>query len=107
MFNKKVAHNLEGIRKAKYIWDQGAPQDQQVFGSKRYFDPRRYFDPDKRLVNLDETRQKDPVTRPISFRPTAEASNGKWVRPTYGRNRGQGKWKKFEIDRGSSLTYRK
>lgn len=82
MFDKKVTHNLEGIKKEKDRWDQGAPQDQQVCRSRRAFDPRRYFDPDRRLVKLDETRQKGPATRHISFKPTIEASNGKWVRTT-------------------------
>lgn len=104
---KKVTHNLEGIRKAKLKWDQGAPRGQRVCGSRRDFDPSRYFDSNSTLVKLYETRQKDPATRPISFKPTTEASNGKWVRPTYGRKRGQGKWQNFEIDRGSLLAYRK
>lgn len=90
VFDKKAAHNLEGIRKAKDRWD-----------------PKRYFDPNRTLVKLDETRQKDPATKPISFKPTAKASNGKWVRPAYGRKRGQGKWQNFEVDRGSLLAYRK
>lgn len=107
VFDKKVAHNLERVRKAKDKWDQIAPQDQRVFEPRRDFDPRRYFDPSRTLVKLDGTRQMGPSANPISFKPTTEASNGKWVKPTDGRKCGQGKWQNFEVDRGLLLAYRK
>lgn len=58
-------------------------------------------------MKLDETKRRGPTSRPISFKPNAEASNGKWVKPFEGRKRGQGKWQNFEVDRGLSLTYHK
>lgn len=105
VFYKKVAHNLEGIKKVKDRWDQGATQDQWVFGPRRDFDPRRHLDPSRTLVKLDGTRQRGHVAKVISFKPTVEASDGKWVKPADGRKRGQGKWKNVEVDRGSSLAY--
>ena len=47
------------------------------------------------------------AAKPISFKHKVEASNGKWVKPVDGRKHGQVKWKNFEVDRVSSLTYRK
>lgn len=58
-------------------------------------------------MKLDEIKRRVPAARPIFFKPNVEASNGKWVKPVDGRKRGQGKWQNFEVDRGSSLTYRK
>lgn len=57
-------------------------------------------------MKLIETKRKGPAAKPISFKPNVEASNGKWVKPIDGRKRSQGKWKNFEVDRGSSLAYR-
>lgn len=58
-------------------------------------------------MKLDGTRQKGLAAKPISFKPTAEASKGKWVNPADDRKHGQGKWQIFEVDIGSSLAYRK
>lgn len=58
-------------------------------------------------MKLDRRRQRGPAAKLTSFKPTAEASNGKWVKSADGRKHGQGKWKNFEVDRGSSLAYRK
>lgn len=107
VFDKKAAYNLEGTRKAKDRWDHGAPQEQRVCGTRRAFDPMRYLDPSRTLVKLDGTRRRGPITKFISFKPTAKASDEKWVKPADGRKHGQGKWKNFEVDRGSSLAYRK
>lgn len=90
VFEKNAVHNLEGVKKAKDKWDRRAPQDQRVFEPRRAFDPRRYFDPSIALVKLDGTRQRGPAVKHISFKPNAEASNGKWVKPTDGKKRDQG-----------------
>lgn len=58
-------------------------------------------------MKLDETKRRGPAAKPISFKPNVEASNGKWVKLVDGRKCGQGKWKNFEVDRCSSLTYNK
>lgn len=70
----------------------------------RAFDPRRYHDP-RPMVTLGEAKRKGPATKPISFKPSEEGSNDKWVKPVDGRKSGQGKWQSFEVGRGSQLAY--
>lgn len=41
-----------------------------------------------------------------TFKPTSEAPNGKWVRPSHKRDWDQAKWKNFEVE-GSSMKCRK
>lgn len=59
------------------------------------------------MMKLSEAKRKGPATKPISFKPNVEASNGKWVKLVDGTKRGQRKWQSFEVDRGSSLAYRR
>lgn len=59
------------------------------------------------MVKLGEAKRIGPTTKPISFKPSVEGSNGKLVKPTDGRKHGQGKWQSFEVERGSSLAYHK
>lgn len=105
MFDKKEAQNLEGVRRAKHQEGHQVFQDQQVVQPIRAFDPRRYYDLRRPMVKLGEAKRNGPATKSISFKPNAEVSNGKWVKPVDGRKRGQGKWQSFEVDRGSSLAY--
>jgi hypothetical protein len=107
VFDKKAAQNLNGVRRVKHQGFQKALQDQQVVQPIMAFDPRRYYDPRRPMMKLGETKRRGPTAKPISFKPNAKASNGKWVKPVDGRKYGQGKWKNFQVDRGSSLTYRK
>lgn len=107
IFDKKMAQNLEGVRRVKNQGFQRAPKDPQAFQPIRDFDPRRYYDPKRAMMKLDETKRRGPTAKPISFKPNAEASNGKWVKLVDGRKHDRGKWQNFEVDRGSSLTYRK
>ena len=95
MFDKKAAQNLEGVRRAKDRRDQRTSHDQ------RAFDPRRA--PSRQ----DQAKQRIPGAKPTTFKPTADASKGKWVRPVQERECGQRKWKNFEVNRGSSMEYRK
>lgn len=107
VFNKKATQNLEGVRRVNHRDGRKAIQNHQVVKPRRAFDPRRYPDPRQLVVRLDETKQVGPDIKPISFKPSVEGSNGKWVKPTDGRKRGHGKWQNFEVERGSSLTYHK
>ena len=75
--------------------------------SGRAFDPRRYPDPRRPMVKLSETKQAWQNFKPISFKPSVEGSDGKWFKQTDGRKRAHGKWQNFEVERGSSLAYRK
>lgn len=107
VFDKKADQNLEGVRRANHQGCYKAFQSQPAVLPIRAFDPRRYHDPRLQMVTLGEAKRKGPATKPISFKPSAEVSNGKWVKPVDGRKHGQGKWQSFEVERGLSLTYRR
>lgn len=47
------------------------------------------------------------ANRPATFKPTVDAPRGKWVKPAEKGGHGQRKWKNFEVERGSSIAYRK
>lgn len=107
VFDKKEAQNLEGVRRVNHQDDHKAVQNHQDVKARRAFDPRRYPDLRWIMVRLDKTKQAGPDMKPISFKPSVEGSNGNWVKPTDGRKRDHGKWKNFEVERGSSLAYHK
>lgn len=67
----------------------------------------RYYDPRHPMVKLGEGKRIGPPTKPISFKPSVEGSNGKWVKQTDGRKHGQWKWQSFEVERSSLLAYHK
>lgn len=107
VFDKKAIQNLEGVRRVNHQDGHKAIQNHQVGKPGRAFDPMRYPDPRRPMVKLSETKQAGRNFKPISFKPSVEGSNGKWVKKTDGRKRGHGKWHNFEVERGSSLAYRK
>lgn len=84
VFDKKATQNLEGVRRENHQGGHKAFQNQQVVHPIRAFDPRRYYDPRRPMVKLGEAKQKGPATKPISFKPSAEVSNVKWVKPIDG-----------------------
>lgn len=107
VFDKKEAQNLKGVRRVNHQNGRKAVQNHQVVQPIRAFDLGRYHDPRRPMVKLGEARRIGPTTKPISFKPSVKGTNGKWVKPTDARKCGQGKWQSFEVERGSSLAYRK
>ena len=79
VFDKKATQNLEGVRREKHQGGHKDFQDQQVIYPVRALYPRRYYDPRWSMVKLSEAKRKGPATKPISFKPSAEVSNGKWL----------------------------
>lgn len=88
VFDKKETQNLEGVRRTNHQGGHKAFQNQQVVQPIRAFDPRRYYDPSQLMVKLGEAKQKGTDTKPISFKPSAEVLNGKWVKLVDGRKHG-------------------
>lgn len=107
VFDKRAAQNLEGVRRVNYQDGHKSIQNHQVDNPERAFDPRRYPDPRRPMLKLSETKQAGRNFKPISFKPSVEGSNGKWVKQTDDMKRSHGKWQNFEVERGSSLAYRK
>lgn len=107
IFDKKAAQNIEGVRRVNHQDGHKAIQNHQVGKPGRAFDPRRYPDLRRPMVKLSETKQAGQNFKPISFKPSVEGSNEKWVKLTDGRKHVHGKWQNFEVERGSSLAYHK
>jgi hypothetical protein len=78
----------------------------QAGNPERFFDPRRYPNPMRPMMKMNETKQAGRNFQPMTFKPSIEGSEGKWVKQDEGRKHGHGKWQKFEVERGSSLAYR-
>lgn len=95
VFDRKAVENLEGVRLAKKGRNWRDPRNNQAFDARR--DPRRG---DQRGLTLQ-------VNRPLTFRPTTDAPKDRWVKPVEGKGQGHHKWKKFEVERGSSIAHQK
>lgn len=106
VFDKKAAQNLEGVRRVNHQNVHKAIHNNQAGKPERSFDPRRYPDPRRPMVKSSETKQAGRNFQSMTFKPSIEGSDGKWVKQAEGRKHGHGKWQNFEVERGSSMAYR-
>lgn len=106
VFDKRATQNLEGVRRVNHQNGRKVIHNNQAGKPERFFDPRRYPDPSRPIVKLSETKQAGRNFQPMTFKPSIEGSDGKWVKRTEGRKHGHGKWQNFGVERGSSLAYR-
>lgn len=95
VFDRKAAENVEGVRLAK--------------NRRNLRDTNNQFAFDRRgIPRKQEQGKSGPHSyKPDTYKPMANAPKGKWVKPVERGEQARKKWKNFEVERGSSLAYRK
>lgn len=95
VFDRKVTENLEGVQLAK------KGRNWRDLINSKAFDG--IWDPIRGNQNGLPLQANGPST----YRPNIEAPRGTWTKPVGERGQGHQKWKIFDVERGSSMAYRK